>query len=87
MEALNHDQVKLSTKCIGQMLSCDNRELIDLLLFNGLLDKYEKLLHEHQDPNLIKEILWSLSNLTAGSEDHQRSFLSNHSLVEKVYML
>ena len=87
MDALNHDQVKKAIRSVGTILSCDNSEFIDLLLYNGLLDKFEKMLHDHQDQLIFKEVIWCLGNLTAGSEEHQKSFLSNKNLVEKIFML
>ena len=36
---------------------------------------------------IVKECLWAFSNITAGSEDHIRMFLSCETLVEKILQM
>lgn len=49
----------------------------------GILDTMDRLLsqqHAH-----IQQVLWSLSNITAGSQDQIYKFVSHENLVQKVF--
>ena len=73
------------------MLSSDNSENIDLVLFHQGLDPLSMFLdlNDTDEYNIkrIKEALWCLSNITAGSEDQIKSFLEHESIMEKVFRL
>ena len=62
-------------KAAGNICSSANSENIDLMLFHGLLDALDIMLDEHTKLTRIKEILWVVSNITAGTYDHCKAFL------------
>ena len=75
-------------RAIGQLVQCDDNEIIDLCLFHGTLEAFDNLLYaDNKNNQQIKEIMWCLSNITAGSEQHIHAFLSYKDLVTKVFQL
>lgn len=55
-------------RAIGNIMSSTNPENIDLFLFESGLSALNHLMTNEQDVQAMKEILWSLSNITAGTE-------------------
>ena len=62
----NHPAIKV----ISTLSVSNNPDVISLFLFNGTLDALNCLLHEHQNQTQIKEILFALSNICAGTDEH-----------------
>jgi hypothetical protein len=61
----NHPAIKVIS-IIFQSINSNN---IDIFLFHGTLDALNNLLTESQKLPQVKEILFSFSNLTAGSDE------------------
>jgi hypothetical protein len=62
------EEMTPSLRAIGNILSSSNPENIDLFLFEGGLDSLNHLMIESQSIQIMKEVLWSCSNITAGTE-------------------
>jgi hypothetical protein len=81
------EEQKPALRCAGQILVSDNHENIDLFMFNGGLKALDSLLVPTQKDDTTKEILWCLSNISAGGEHHIRALLSCETLMDKIYTL
>lgn len=57
-------------------MTASNPEVIERCLFANLLDKLTNLLYQTNTP-LIKETLWSFSNITAGPVHHVEKFFES----------
>jgi hypothetical protein len=71
VQQLSEDDSKVKVpalRCIGNLLTAEDNDVIETLLFHGVLDKFEDLLIE-TNVNIIKETLWSLSNIMASRSD------------------
>ena len=73
----------LARLCCGEILSSPLGECGDSFVFNGGLKACTQLLAQDTPELVIKEVLWMLSNLTAGSDSHIRAFLNDQVLVNK----
>ena len=62
-------------RAIGNILSSTTPENIDLFLYEGGLSALDHLMVTDQSVQKMKEILWSCSNITAGTEDQIANFL------------
>ena len=87
---MNSDLIEEHTpalRAIGNILTSDNQENIDLFIFHQGLQTFNKMMVVDQQLQLMKECMWGLSNITAGSENQIAAFLAEEELVNKVYML
>lgn len=73
-------------RIVGNLVSSDNNEILEKLIFHGLLSKFEILLTSTQ-VNLIKETLWALSNITASNSNLIQSVFSNNNLIERLSIM
>jgi hypothetical protein len=55
-------------RAIANILTSNIPENIDLFIFHGGLDAMNKVMNQNQQQCLMKECLWCLSNITAGTE-------------------
>lgn len=63
-------------RCLGNMLTINDTDVIDKALFHGCLDKLTSVLFT-TNSNLIKECCWALSNITAGPPAHIEKFIES----------
>eukprot|EP00483_Globobulimina_turgida_P000463 UN00463 len=67
---------------IGNILSCDD-DLTQIILDNGYLDVIEPFF-DHFLCQQRREIMWSLSNILAGSHQQIECILSRHCLIKSI---
>jgi len=76
-------------RAAGNILATSNQENVDIFIFHKGLDALSQLLEEAINSNypkqVLKEICWSLSNVTAGSNENIESFLTHPKLLDQVY--
>lgn len=87
---MNSDLIEEHTpalRAIGNILTSDTQENIDLFIFHQGLPTFNKMMVVDQQLQLMKECMWGISNITAGSEGQIAAFLNEDELVNKVYML
>jgi hypothetical protein len=70
------EEMTIALRCVGGILQADNTEIIDSLLFLGVLDALDNLINPDQSVHVMKEALWCISNITAGTENQIRTFIS-----------
>lgn len=80
LEEENAEAIKLT----GTILSVESPETVDIFIFNDGIKALASHLHNQTSTSKIKEILWALSNISAGTNDQIRNILSNEELVTKV---
>jgi hypothetical protein len=69
MKSQRPDEMTPSIRSLGYIISSSNAENIDLALFHGVLSAIDNQLVPDQSVTILKELLWSLSNITAGTEN------------------
>lgn len=74
-------------KVVGRILACSSSEHIDHFIYCDGLDALSCLLTDNGDVQMTKETLWSLSNITAGSEGQIQKFLEHPTILTKVFEL
>ncbi len=72
-------------RCIGNILSASDPDIIERCLWVGVLDKLVNLLYQ-SNSNLIKEALWALSNITAGPVNHIERFVTSDCFERVLFM-
>ena len=81
------EESRAAARVIGHIFSGPNAKNIDIFLFNGALDAMSNLLTPDsaaQTQQERTELLWALSNVTAGTADHIRAFMSHPALLDQV---
>ncbi|CDW81557.1 karyopherin alpha [Stylonychia lemnae] len=63
-------------RCIGNMLTSNDSQITDICLWEGVIDRLTSLLFS-TNSNLIKESLWALSNITAGTQPQVDKFVDS----------
>lgn len=81
--ASGKDLACMALRFVSQVCSQDNDSLVDLAIQRGVLFHYESLLADNRQ-NVVKEALWGLSNISAGTEHHLEAFLLHEHLLDKV---
>jgi hypothetical protein len=56
-------------RCIGNLLTTNEIDKIELMLEYNLLEKLNSLLHSTSS-HIVKECCWALSNIAAGPPEH-----------------
>jgi len=74
-------------RAIGNILSSTNPENIDLFLFHGGLSAFNHLMTTDQSIQKMKELLWSCSNITAGTEQEIITFINHKDILDKILLL
>lgn len=64
-------------RCIGNILTCSNPEVIERCMFCNVISELNCLLMQTSTA-VIKETLWSFSNITAGPTSHVRQFVESN---------
>lgn len=72
-------------RAMGNIISTNDPSIVERCLWLGLLDKLNSLLYQ-SNSNIIKECLWTFSNITAGPTHHVEKFLESDTF-ERVLML
>ena len=75
-----------AVRIAGQMSVSADHSVTDRLIDGGYLEIVKKLLG-CSSSNLIKEVLWSLSNITAGTQSQVQAFLRDTDLFERIVLL
>lgn len=65
---------------MGGILNSDDVRIINKAMFNGLLDKVINMMYS-PNHNLIKESLWTCSNITACGTSYCRDFIKSSAMV------
>ena len=73
----------VAQRIVAECLSSDDNSYADIALQEGVLDTFAQLLCASQT-QLLKETLWTLSNLTAGTVEQAYAFISHENLVAQV---
>jgi hypothetical protein len=81
------EEMTPAVRAVGNILSSSNPENIDIFLFEGGLNALNSILVESQSIQILKEILWSCSNITAGTEQQIQIFLNHNEILTKVFLL
>ena len=55
------------------------------MIQKGILDKLNDALTFNQSPDNVKNCLWPLSNITAGTEDHIVAFVNHPNLMNQIF--
>ena len=87
IENLTNSNMSISIPALriaGNISSSKDETTVDILLFNGVLEKLQIVLSRSKRINLKKETLWCLSNITAGTNQQVQSFMSDEKLVHTV---
>lgn len=63
-------------RCLGNILTTNDADIIDRVIFEGGYDKLTNILYA-TSANLTKECLWALSNITAGPARHINKFVES----------
>jgi hypothetical protein len=74
-----------SLRAIGNILTLENCEIPKVLLENGLLSKFLPAF-KNGNHTQVKEMLWSISNITAGSREHIK-FVINDPVMKVIFDL
>ena len=53
---------------LGNIATSNDAQIIDEMLECGYLDRIYTLMHSMTSPNLVKDYLWSISNIVADNE-------------------
>lgn len=88
IEALGHSDLSLfmpALRCVGNILSASDPEVVERCLWNGVLDKLTNILYQ-SNSTLIKECLWAFSNITAGPNAHIAKFIESDAF-ERIIIL
>jgi hypothetical protein len=64
-------------RAIGNILTCSNPEVIERCLFADVISQLTNILMQTSAP-IIKEALWSFSNITAGPCHHVTAFVNSN---------
>lgn len=75
-----------AVRIAGQMSVSADHTVVDRLIEGGYLEIINKLLGSSSS-NLLKEVLWSLSNITAGTQSQVQAFLRYTQLFERIVIL
>ena len=67
-------------------MSAENNKIAESFLFHGVLEKFDNLLLS-TNVNIIKETLWSLSNLAAGSSENISRLFANDRIIGRLAVL
>ena len=73
-------------RTISNLIDSGTEEQINVFLDNNLAEKFDELLN-HKNKMIIKESLWLLSNLAAGSEEQIEIIIGCMSFVKKLTIL
>jgi len=63
-------------RCIGNLLTSNDPQVVERCLWEGCLDKLTNMLYQ-TNSNIIKECCWALSNITAGPTHHVEKFVES----------
>ena len=69
------EEFGLAVKIAGSVTGSSNSFNVDSFIFHGGLTAINKLLKRDIPNNNLKEVLWCLSNITAGTDDQIRAIL------------
>lgn len=86
--APNPTFINVILKLLGNMLTCESNDL-QIMLDNGLLELLENLYLSNFSLAIEKELLWVISNITAGENVHINIFLKSNlckKLIEKIFL-
>ena len=72
-------------RALGNILTTNDHEIIERALFEGALDKLTTILYS-PNANLIKEVCWALSNITAGPASHITQLIES-SAFDRIFFL
>lgn len=67
--------------------SSESSENLDLFVTGGGINFLNEILNPEQQKEIIIEILWTLSNISAGTEQQIRALLNDAELVQKLFNL
>ena len=73
----------VAQRIVAECLSSDDSSYADIALQEDVLDTFSQLLCASQT-QLLKETLWTLSNLTAGTKEQVYVFICHENLVGQV---
>ena len=76
----------LALRFVSQGISSEQTNLTELALKRGVLTKFQLLLNSN-NPIIVKETLWGLSNFAAENEAHTNALLSEEVLLDRVMKL
>ena len=90
VQELSNDDFKVlspALRAVGNfMLAENNNKIAENFLFHGVLDKFDSLLM-NTNVNIIKETLWSLSNLAAGNSENISRLFANDRIISRLAAL
>ncbi len=89
VQELSNDDFKVlspALRAVGNFMSAENNKIAENFLFHGVLDKFDSLLM-NTNVKIIKETLWSLSNLAAGNSENISRLFANDRIVSKLAVL
>jgi len=72
-------------RAIGNVLTASDPMIVERCLWLGVLDKLTNLLYQ-SNSNIIKECLWSFSNITAGPSSHIEKFIESDSMDRVLFL-
>ena len=88
IESLSNPETTIyvpALRCIGNMISSNNSQLIDRCLWLDLFDKLTVLLYQ-SNSNVLKECLWTFSNITASTSIHVAKFVESNAFDRVVFL-
>ena len=65
----------------GSFVYAESPEIIDKAILEGVLQKFLDLLYSGGCSDLIKKILWGISNISGGHNSHVAAFIQEEELV------
>lgn len=74
-------------KIAGNLSSSADPQNIDVFLFHGGLSALNDLLSRDLPTKNLKELLWCLSNITAGTEEQISAVLNEQECMERVFKI
>jgi importin subunit alpha-1 len=76
MGSKDHSIFVPSLRCMGNILTTNENEIIERCLFHGVLTPLTAIMNSNSS-NMIKECCWAISNITAGPTGHIDSFIES----------
>jgi hypothetical protein len=72
-------------RCVGNILTSNDHNVIQKCVFNSVVDKLTNILFQ-TNSNLIKETLWSFSNISATSFEYADVFIRSAALERVIFL-
>jgi hypothetical protein len=83
LEEENCEAIKLS----GTILSVDNPETVDIFIYNGGINALASHFNDQTSIQKMKEVLWAISNISAGTNDQIRYLIKEEELISNLLKL